>query len=577
MNNRTSLSRSAAALAICLCATHAAASASPARRLAAGTNLPPTVQITCPTPSPLFEHYVLPSLRVVWVGHDPDGPGTGTPVEYKYLLLGPSSEFPVSLAIADPDSLRRYYAHHPLGPWTGWSSTGPATPSATFTNLITGEHYLFVVIAFDQAGDYSPVFTLSSNMLQFVVSFNTGYRGPVITMTGPGLDYTYPTGGYCACPSAEVPVDVPEHRPTTFQWSANATMPCDHDGLRSYRWSLDIEDLFDQTPRIDEQTDLSHWSAPSLGTTSATLPPFTLANPPTTEMHRLYIEAADDVGLKSLGIILITVVPSTNGSPECHAAAADPPSLWPPNHKLVPVSIEGVSDPDGDPVTFVVTRVTQDEPVQNSGSDDHARASDGDGNGADLRGVGVENLGHLGDDPSAGGPGDDRRGCVDAVIDPDSGLRLRAERDASGNGRVYRVWFTATDGQGGSCDGSVQVCVPRDRNHPACVDDGGTFDSFGPCRGSGRDDGHLVLEVAAGSQTSGRRASVLRYSLPVAGEVLVAVYDVTGRHVTTLVNEYRTAGAHQAVWNHDGAAQGMYFARLRTPSGSLTKAMMVLK
>src|SRR2546427_5324709 len=41
-----------------------------------------------------------------------------------------------------------------------------------------------------------------------------------------------------------------------------------------------------RSPRVDEQTDLSHWSAPSLGATSATLPPFTLAHPPTPETDR---------------------------------------------------------------------------------------------------------------------------------------------------------------------------------------------------------------------------------------------------------------------------------------------------
>jgi hypothetical protein len=297
------------------------------------------------------------------------------------------------------------------------------------------------------------------------------------------------------------------------------------------------------------------------------LPPFTLAHPPTPERHRLFIEASDDVGLKSLGIVLITVVPSTNGSPDCHAAAADPSMLWPPNHRLVPVSVGGVSDPDGDPVTIVVTRVTQDELVRDSGLDDHAIAS-----------ATAEEMGHLGADLFGGGHGDERRGCVDAVIDPDGGLRLRAERDGRGNGRVYTVWFTATDGQGGSCDGSAQVCVSRDRSHPSCVDDGRAFDSFGPCSGRPHDDAHrIVLEVSPESQGRGATTTRLQYSLPVAGDVLVAVYDVTGRRVTTLVDESREAGAHEASWNHAGAAQGMYFVRLRTRSGVLTRPVLILK
>jgi hypothetical protein len=38
---------------------------------------------------------------------------------------------------------------------------------------------------------------------------------------------------------------------------------------------------------------------------------------------------------------------------------------------------------------------------------------------------------------------------------------LRAERDVDGDGRVYRVSFTASDGLGGSCSGTTTVQVPR--------------------------------------------------------------------------------------------------------------------
>ena len=66
-----------------------------------------------------------------------------------------------------------------------------------------------------------------------------------------------------------------------------------------------------------------------------------------------------------------------------------------------------------------------------------------------------------------------RRG--DAVVAVAS-LLLRAERSGKGNGRVYEVAFTATDGAGGNCEGTVSVCVPHDRRS-SCVDDGQDFDS----------------------------------------------------------------------------------------------------
>jgi len=543
MNTRTRLSRSGRALAaraaIGLCILSAAAHVPPGHASRNVDGLPPTVQITCPAPSPLVVFVALPTFRVHWEGHDPDAPGAGLPAQYKFILLGPSSEFPVSLALANPDSLRRYYVQHPLGPWAGWDSTGSDNPSAEFTNLAPNEQYLFAVIALDESGNYSQPFSLSTNLLRFTVSL-AGHEGPVLTLTGPGLDYRYPSGGYCPCPSAEVPVEIEERRSTTFGWFAEAFTTCDSERVAWYRWALDIEDVTDQTPRVDEQTDLRHWSAPS-GATTATLPPFLLSHPPTPEVHRFYVEAQDRIGFRSLGIIRITVVPSTNRPPECRAATADPPSLWPPDHGYVGVRIGGVSDPDGDPVAIRITRVTQDEPISGRGQGRAATT------------------------------------CADAIIDPDGSLKLRAERGEGGNGRVYTVWFTASDGQGGTCAGSAQVCVPHDQRHVACVDDGRTFDSLGPCDGRHQEEAQSLSLGIVSDPATGRGVATLEYSLSVASEVLVAVYDVTGRRVMTVANEFQAAGLHRTTWNRAGLAQGMYFVRLRTPTVNVTRPLLILR
>jgi hypothetical protein len=141
------------------------------------------------------------------------------------------------------------------------------------------------------------------------------YLGPVLTLFGPGLEFHYPTGGYCpTCPEAQVPIDVPEHQTVMFHWSADASDGC--SSIRSYRWALDIEDLFDYTPRIDEATDLEHWSAPSL-TSSATVGPFTILQG-ASNAHYLYVDAEDGLGYRSLGILRITVVKALNPPPRCN-------------------------------------------------------------------------------------------------------------------------------------------------------------------------------------------------------------------------------------------------------------------
>ena len=52
-----------------------------------------------------------------------------------------------------------------------------------------------------------------------------------------------------------------------------------------------------------------------------------------------------------------------NHPPDCTSLTADPAVLAPPKNRLVPVTVTGATDPDGDAVTFTATGVTQDEPV----------------------------------------------------------------------------------------------------------------------------------------------------------------------------------------------------------------------
>jgi predicted extracellular nuclease len=126
-----------------------------------------------------------------------------------------------------------------------------------------------------------------------------------------------------------------------------------------------------------------------------------------------------------------------NGSPVCDAATASPDRLFPPNHMFVDISVDGVTDPEGDPVTIVVDSIFSDEAVD---------AEDSGNTAPDARGVG------------------------------ESTAEVRAERAGGGNGRVYTIGFTATDTFGGSCTGEVTVGVPVGRRGPV-VDDGPSFDA----------------------------------------------------------------------------------------------------
>ena len=126
-----------------------------------------------------------------------------------------------------------------------------------------------------------------------------------------------------------------------------------------------------------------------------------------------------------------------NIPPVCTNAAPSVATLWPPLHQMVDVNILGVTDPNGDPVSIVITRITQDEAVD---------APDTGHTAPDGIGVGT------------------------------SAVKLRAERSGKSDGRVYAVGFTASDGRGGSCSGEVRV-EARLVQAKVAVDSGQSFDS----------------------------------------------------------------------------------------------------
>jgi hypothetical protein len=283
----------------------------------------PSVLLTNPTPGDFSFPVLTSSVRFNWVGEDPDGVFNSKPVRYKFILLNPSSAkdgvslHPDTVAI-DPERLRRLFAPS----FAGWDSVCATDPDGTvqscdtttfqYTNLPPNQTYLFAVVAFDEAGAYSPTFNLRSNMLRFRVRLASS-AGPTITVFNEFFNYTW-RPGYCICVQTEIFIEVPADRPVTFNWEATATEGAD---MRYFRWSLDNPDLADETPRSDERRDVTRWSTPSLNLTSITLDPFpgtVFPDPP--EEHKLYVEAGDNVGLKSLAIIRFQVVRASWTTPE---------------------------------------------------------------------------------------------------------------------------------------------------------------------------------------------------------------------------------------------------------------------
>lgn len=76
--------------------------------------------------------------------------------------------------------------------------------------------------------------------------------------------------------------------------------------------------------------------------------------------------------------------------------------------------------------------------------------------------------------------------------------------------------------------------------------------------------------------------TVIPYTLSRNSRVRIAVYNVLGQEVTTLVDDVRPAGAYGAVWNGtdrsgQAVASGIYFYRISAESAAETRKMVLLK
>ncbi len=69
----------------------------------------------------------------------------------------------------------------------------------------------------------------------------------------------------------------------------------------------------------------------------------------------------------------------------------------------------------------------------------------------------------------------------------------------------------------------------------------------------------------------------IRFTLPRAGHVRLAVYDAVGREVAVLVDGVRAPGSHTEIFDAKGLPTGVYLYELSTPEAVLTKRMLLVK
>jgi hypothetical protein len=131
-------------------------------------------------------------------------------------------------------------------------------------------------------------------------------------------------------------------------------------------------------------------------------------------------DAAGNTGQATSGIFTIRDA----RPPTITDASVDKPVLWPPNHKMVDVTVNYQVTDNCDPPPAITRRlsVASNEPINGAGDGDAA---------------------------------------PDWEIVDSHHVRLRAERAGAGDGRIYTITITCTDGQGNSSSQTILVRVPK--------------------------------------------------------------------------------------------------------------------
>lgn len=204
----------------------------------------------------------------------------------------------------------------------------------------------------------------------------------------------------------------------TYEYGADVLLigeASDFDGdALSYEWKADSQTICTGTVQ-------------SIFAGSPVQVPYCMASSLTLGQHALTLSVSDGINSPVSAQTILNVIDST--APTL-APFADTGILWPPDHKMVTISIAANAfDSSGMPVTLSAT-VRSNEP------------EDG-----------------LGD-------GDMSPDWTTPVIDQQTGiitLQLRSERSGAGVGRTYTVTIYATDAAGNQSSATIQIIVPHDK------------------------------------------------------------------------------------------------------------------
>ena len=71
--------------------------------------------------------------------------------------------------------------------------------------------------------------------------------------------------------------------------------------------------------------------------------------------------------------------------------------------------------------------------------------------------------------------------------------------------------------------------------------------------------------------------TTIRYSLSYNTDVQISIYDITGRLITTLFNEFQIAGYHSITWNASNFSSSIYLLSISSGKFTETQKLVLIK
>jgi hypothetical protein len=87
----------------------------------------------------------------------------------------------------------------------------------------------------------------------------------------------------------------------------------------------------------------------------------------------------------------------------------------------------------------------------------------------------------------------------------------------------------------------------------------------------------LTYELSQNYPNPFNPVTTIKYQIPEDGTVKISVYDVLGKEIKTLVNDFRPAGAYEVRLDASDLSSGIYFYRMRAGNFEEMKKMVVIK